>query len=254
MAEPEKFLVRWKLFCERVMLALKGIGGKDMGDQLYIHQLKAGVDFGQSNPVARQMANFVYLVGDRLKKECLVVDPAWDIQSVVDCATRDDMKIIGALCTHFHPDHVGGDLFGHHVEGLAELMTINPCVVHCHPADIPFVKMMTGLSDSDFNHTHGGDVVKAGDVEIQCLHTPGHTPGSQCFRCRQALIAGDTLFLQGCGRTDLPGGDPVEMQRTITQRLATLPDDLILYPGHHYSPERTGTMGHVKRTNPIFRR
>jgi hydroxyacylglutathione hydrolase len=224
-----------------------------MEEQFYIRQLKAGVDFGKDNQIAGQMANFIYLVGDRLKKECLVVDPAWDIQGVIDCAKMDGMTITGALCTHFHPDHVGGDLFGHHVQGLAELIELNPCKVHCHVEDIPYVKMMTGISDSDFSATRSGDVVKAGDVEIECLHTPGHTPGSQCFRCRQALIAGDTLFLQGCGRTDLPGGDPAEMRRTLTQRLATLPGDLILYPGHHYSPAKSAPMEEVRRTNPVLR-
>ena len=117
-----------------------------MDEQFYIKQLKSGEDFGKQNPIAGQMANFVYLVGDRVKRECLVVDPAWDVEGIVQCANAEGMSIVGALCTHFHPDHVGGDLFGHHVEGLAELMAINPCKVYCHPADIPYVKMMTGLS------------------------------------------------------------------------------------------------------------
>ncbi len=224
-----------------------------MTDPLYLRQLKAGVDFATRDPVAGSMANFVYLVGDRAKGECLVVDPAWDVQGVLDAASADEMKVVGALVTHWHPDHVGGPMFGHEVEGLARLMALNPCKVHVHRDEAWGVKKLTGLSDADLVTHDSGDKVRAGDVEVECLHTPGHTPGSQCFRCRGALIAGDTLFLQGCGRVDLPGGDAEEMYRTLTQRLATLPGDLVLYPGHDYGDRPNAPLDHVRATNPYLR-
>jgi len=227
-----------------------------MEDRALIRQLRAGVDFAQSNMIAAQMANFVYLVGDAVTRECLVVDPAWDIPGIIEAASKQDLTITGALVTHYHPDHIGGDLFGHSVEGLAELMTLNPCHIHIHKAEAHGVKFMSGLSDSDMIKHDGGDKVTVGEVEVECLHTPGHTPGSQCFRCASALIAGDTLFLQGCGRVDLPGGDPEQMRLTLTQRLAKLPDDLVLYPGHSYGEQAFGAgsapLSEVRKKNPSF--
>ncbi len=223
-----------------------------MSDQVYIRQLKAGRDFAVADPVAGQMANFVYLIGDRVSRECLVVDPAWDVSGILSAAHTDDMRITGALITHYHPDHVGGELFGHTVEGLAELMALNPCAVHVNEHEAEGVAALTGLSKSDLVRHSGGDIVKAGDVEVQCLHTPGHTPGSQCFRCAGALISGDTLFLHGCGRVDFPGGDSEEMYRTLTQRFSTLPDDLMLYPGHDYGSVPHAPLGTVRQTNPIL--
>ena len=85
------------------------------------------------------------------------------------------------------------------------------------------------------------------------LHTPGHTPGSQCFLVDGRLVAGDTLFLDGCGRTDLPGADPDAMYDSLTRRLATVPDDTVLYPGHRYSPESSATMGDTREHNSVFR-
>ena len=111
---------------------------------------------------------------------------------------------------------------------------------------------MTGLSESDLVKHDSGDKVRVGDVEIELLHTPGHTPGSLCFRLKDALVAGDTLFLQGCGRVDLPGGDSEQMYETLTKRLATLPADTILYPGHAYGGEHAD-MGTVRRTNSYLR-
>jgi glyoxylase-like metal-dependent hydrolase (beta-lactamase superfamily II) len=111
--------------------------------------------------------------------------------------------------------------------------------------------MVTGLSASDLATHDSGDVIRVGDVEIQLLHTPGHTPGSCCFRLKDALVAGDTLFLQGCGRVDLPGGDPEEMYYTLTQRLSTLPGDMVLYPGHAYGG-KSAPLDHVRRTNPYL--
>ncbi len=99
---------------------------------------------------------------------------------------------------------------------------------------------------------HGGDRVRVGDVEIELLHTPGHTPGSQCFLVDGMLVAGDTLFLEGCGRTDLPGADPAAMYDSL-QRLAGLPDDTVVYPGHRYSIASAGTLAAVKESNMVFK-
>jgi glyoxylase-like metal-dependent hydrolase (beta-lactamase superfamily II) len=220
--------------------------------QLYFRQLLAGRDFGVSHPVAGQMQNFVYLIGDRERRECVVVDPAWAVEDLLAIAARDDMKVTGALVTHYHPDHVGGSMFGLHIEGLATLLAHNPCPVHVHEKEAHGIRVVTGLEASDLVLHQSGDRVEAGAVPIELLHTPGHTPGSLCFRLEDALVAGDTLFLQGCGRVDLPGGDADEMYTTLSQRLASLPADTILYPGHAYGGEHAD-LATVRRTNPYLR-
>jgi len=216
--------------------------------ELYFKQLLVGRDIGRGDPVATQMQNFVYLIGDRDSGECVVVDPAWAVDDLVDLVEAEDLKLVGALATHYHPDHVGGTMYGLTVEGLPRLMERAPCPVHAHKLEVPGIRKVTGLDESDFVKHDSGDKVKVGDIEIELLHTPGHTPGSLCFRLKSALVAGDTLFLQGCGRVDLPGGDPEEMYHTLTQRLSTLPGDTVLFPGHAYGGEHAD-MDTVRRTN-----
>jgi glyoxylase-like metal-dependent hydrolase (beta-lactamase superfamily II) len=224
-----------------------------MDDRRVIHQLRAGRDFARTDPVAAQMANFAYLIGDKVDRTCLIVDPAWDVDGLVAAAHTRGLRPVGALITHYHPDHCGGSMMGFRVQGLTRLLEIAPCPIHCHRAETHGIKVVTGLSDGDLTAHDSGDRVKVGEVEVELLHTPGHTPGSQCFRCGDALVSGDTLFLQGCGRVDLPGGDRDEMFRTVQTRLSTLPDDLTLYPGHDYGSRPSDTLGAVKRTNAIFR-
>ncbi len=203
---------------------------------LYFRQLLAGRDFATSVPFAGQMQNFAYIIGDREAGEALLVDPAWGVRDLVDIATADGLTVTGALVTHYHPDHVGGDLFGMRIEGLPTLMEVAPCKVHVHRYEAAGVRLVTGLSDSDLVKHDSNDKVKIGGVEIELLHTPGHTPGSICFKLDQAIVAGDTLFLQGCGRVDLPGGDAEQMFQSL-QKLKGLPDDTVLYPGHAYGGE-----------------
>lgn len=210
---------------------------------LYFRQLLAGRDFAQDDTAATQMRNFAYLIGDRDAKKCLVVDPAWDVSGLFDIARGDGMEIVGALATHYHPDHIGGELFGFRVEGLASLQEAKGIKVHCHREEAAGIRQVTGLSQSDLETHDGGDHVEVGAVRVELLHTPGHTPGSQCFLVDGRLVAGDTLFVEGCGRVDLPGGDPEEMYRTLTQRLATLPSDTILFPGHDYGPVPSRSLG-----------
>jgi hydroxyacylglutathione hydrolase len=222
-------------------------------ETLYFRQLLAGRDFARVNPVAGQMVNFVYLVGDRKTRRAVIVDPAWDVRSLLDIADGDGMEVVGALATHYHPDHIGGDLFGYDVEGLATLLELKPVKVHAHKEESQGVKQMTGLSDSDLVSQESGDRLSLGEVEIEFLHTPGHTPGSQCFLVRNRLVSGDTLFVSGCGRVDLPGSDPAEMYRSLTERLARLPDDVVLYPGHDYADRPTSTLGEERRSNYYLR-
>jgi len=122
--------------------------------------------------------------------------------------------------------------------------------VHREEAD--GLRQITGLSESDLVRVDSGDTLKLAEVEIEFLHTPGHTPGSQCFLVRESLVSGDTLFVQGCGRVDLPGADPDEMYRSL-QRLSELPDEVMLLPGHNYGGAPQQSMGETKRTNSYLR-
>ena len=185
-----------------------------------------------TDPFARQMANFVYLIGDREKGEALLVDPAWDVAGLLEVVAAEGLRPTGVLATHFHPDHIGGDLFGHPVEGLVALKERLDVPIHVHRAEAAGVRFMTGLETNDLVLHDGDDVVMVGDVPVRLLHMPGHTPGSQCFLVEGGLVSGDTLFVGGCGRVDLPGSDPEEMFRTLTQRMDKVGDDIVLYPGH----------------------
>jgi len=204
-----------------------------------------------------EMANLAYLVGSRATREALLVDPAWNVASLLARAERDGMRVVGALATHYHQDHVGGSIFGMSIEGLPRLLELQPVPVHVQAREAEGVRRVTGLSASDLALHEGGDEIALGSLRIRLLHTPGHTPGSQCFLVEEAkqparLVSGDTLFLNGCGRVDLPGGDPEAMYRSLNDVLKRLPDETLVYPGHLYA-EPVGSLGEQKQSNPYLR-
>ena len=165
---------------------------------------------------------------------------------------RDGLRLSGVLATHHHPDHVGGSMMGHTIEGLGRLLEVVDVPVHAHRDEVDSVHRMTGVPLADVVGHDSGDVVTVGAVGIQLLHTPGHTPGSQCFMVDGMLVSGDTLFLEGCGRTDLPGSDSEAMYESL-QRLAGLPDDTAIFPGHRYSPQSAASLAAVKEINYVFK-
>jgi hydroxyacylglutathione hydrolase len=204
-----------------------------------------------------EMANLAYLVGSRATREALLVDPAWDVAALLARAERDGMRVVGALATHYHQDHVGGSIFGLSIEGLARLQDLAPVPVHAHAREVEGIRRVTGLSATDLVAHEAGDELALGALRIRLLHTPGHTPGSQCFLVQEAgqpdrLVSGDTLFLNGCGRVDLPGGDAQALYRSLHEVLKRLPDSTLVYPGHLYA-EPVGSLGDQKRTNPYLR-
>ena len=185
------------------------------------------------------MENFVYLVGDTRTREVLVVDPAWQVDTILKVAREENLTIKGALVSHYHFDHTNG---------IEELLQAVDCPVYVNKKDSPFLE----FSHDNIKNVDNGHKMSVGDVEIELIHTPGHTPGSQCFHVQNRLISGDTLFIGACGRCDLPGGDAKEMYYSLTQRLMKFDDATILCPGHNYAEKSTTTMGAEKKTNPYL--
>ncbi len=185
------------------------------------------------------MENFVYLVSDRASGRAAVVDPAWEVDRILELAQQRGVRITDILLTHSHHDHVNG------IEQVLER----------HDARVHLLKPEARFWGRDLERPvlhHGGDVIRLGETEIRVLHTPGHTPGSACYHLGDDLITGDTLFVFGCGRCDLAGGDPEQMYDTL-RRLATgLPAGTVIHPGHNYAEKPTSTLAEQKAGNPFL--
>ena len=210
-------------------------------DDLFLEQILVG-----------PMENFVYLIGSKSTREVAIIDPAWDINGLLEHIQKRDLKLSAVLVTHYHPDHVGGGMGGHSIEGLAELLEKESVKTYVNKLEADGLKKVTGLSDIDMNEVDSGDHLKIGNNDIEFLHTPGHTPGSQCFKVNNNLISGDTLFVQGCGRVDLPGSNSEDMFHSL-RKLSKLPDETIIYPGHNYGPIESETLEKVKEINSYLR-
>lgn len=211
----------------------------DPAQDLYFRQVQIG-----------PMANFVYLVGSRPAGEAVVVDPAWSVAEIVKLAEADGMKLTGALVTHYHPDHVGGRFSGHYIEGLKEFLELCKGRVYAHKAEAGHLPIPASEVTPTDEHTE----ITVGGITIRFLHTPGHTPGSQCFLVRDRLVSGDTLFIGSCGRVDLPGSDPEAMYESLTQRLMKLDEGTLVFPGHNYTEGMThSSIAWEKRHNAMVR-
>lgn len=188
--------------------------------------------------VLGQLQTNCYLVADK-DGAAVVIDPAAAPELILQTAREKGLQIRAVFLTHGHFDHVGG------VRGVAEALR---CPVWMHENELTLPEYLT---DGKLYYTDGydeGDTVTVGKLTFSVLHTPGHTPGSVCLRCGTALFSGDTLFAGSCGRTDFSGGSGAEMCKSL-RRLAEIPDNLAVYPGHG---EET-TLAREREENPYFR-
>jgi hydroxyacylglutathione hydrolase len=216
-------------------------------------QLLSGRDFARGDPVATEMRNFVYLVADADSRKCLVVDPAYDVDTILARVRDEGLTLSGAVATHYHPDHVGGNLFGHKLQGIRELVEKADLPVHVNRYEASWVAEVTGIPASQLIQHASGDELELGSIKVVLIHTPGHTPGSHCLLVDDRLITGDTLFLEGCGRVDLPGADPEAMYFSLNHVLSKLPEETVVFPGHFYSPASCATLGAIKQANFVFK-
>ncbi|MFH1653418.1 MAG: MBL fold metallo-hydrolase [Pseudomonadota bacterium] len=183
------------------------------------------------------MMNFSYLVGDPKSGKAVIIDPCWEAEKLIARAMSDALNISFLLATHAHFDHINA------LEPLCEQLKI-PVYVHESEAD----ELPEGIR---VEKTKEGTIIPLGDHEFKCLHTPGHTPGSQCFLIDGNLFTGDTLFVESCGRVDLPGGDESVMRASL-KRLSELPSSTIVYPGHDYGSKPSSTIDYEKKNNPFM--
>ena len=185
------------------------------------------------------MANFTYAVAGKKGGDCVVIDPGWDVPALLDKLKDDSLKPCAVLLTHGHYDHS---------QGVRELLEAHPVPLYYEKSDAQLVGFQS-LHDSTFS---GDAEFDLGPFKVFFLHTPGHTPGSCCINIGKNLFTGDTLFLDACGRTDLPGGDPKAMRRSLV-RLAGLHDDLDIWPGHAYSADTHLRLHDVLASNPYIK-
>jgi hydroxyacylglutathione hydrolase len=188
------------------------------------------------------MKNFVYLLGASGAKEVAVVDPAWDVPSILEAVDRDEKRLSAVFLTHHHFDHLNG---------VPELLKTSDVPVYVQASEVDFAEAVQKLG-SAVRRVAPGEVISVGPLEVTCVHTPGHTPGSQCLWCRGALVSGDTVFVNACGRCDLSGGDASQMFDSLQRVLGALPAETLLYPGHDYGDVPVSSLSRERAQNPYF--
>ena len=185
------------------------------------------------------MANIVYLLADRATSRAAVVDPAWEPDTILQAAEQRGLRITDILLTHSHHDHVNA---------IEQVLERADAAIHLLKPEARF----WGRRLARPVLHHGGDRILLGESEIEVLHTPGHTPGSACYRLGNQLLSGDTLFVYGCGRCDLAGGDPEQMYHTLKRLVAELPPETVVRPGHDYAVVESTTLEEQQRGNPFL--
>lgn len=237
--------------------------------RLYFRQLLAGEhvavtpkrqEEGVVFHIARQMVNFMYVVGDAVTKQCVVVDACWDVDGVVRAAQKDGMEVQKAVATHFHWDHIGGKLPeklgvpipGLSIPGFKELHANYQLPLYLHASEHAAAAAQTGAPASAFHDLADGTRLAISEnVALRVIHTPGHSKGGCCLVVEvdsvpALCLSGDTVFPGSCGRLDLPESDRGDMYGSLQRLRAQLqPDSLEIYPGHAYGGEKS-TVGREK--------
>jgi len=197
--------------------------------------------------VVGELATNCYIVGSETTREGMVIDPADEASQILKSVKTADLKVKYIVLTHGHPDHFAA---------LAELKKATGAQVLVHREDAEILELPPVVffgatfpqpPPAD-RQLEDGETIELGDLKLRVIHTPGHTPGGICLLANNVLFSGDTLFNNGIGRYDLPGGNLEKLMDSLHRKVLTLPEKTVVYPGH--GPETT--IGDEKRSNPYL--
>ena len=186
------------------------------------------------------MSNFNELIADREARVCAVVDPAFEVDRLLKEAAKRGWRIEVVLVTHTHHDHV---------DGVEEIVRATGAKVYVGAGEAE--ALARAAPSAQVTPLRGGETIAVGALRIEALATPGHTVSGTSYLVDGNVFTGDTLFIGGCGRTDFPGGDAPTMWRSL-QRLASLPEETRVWPGHDYGQTPTSTIGWERTSNPYL--
>ncbi|MBT3197141.1 MAG: MBL fold metallo-hydrolase, partial [Gammaproteobacteria bacterium] len=185
------------------------------------------------------MENFTYLIEDCATHQTAVVDPAWEVEKIIEWARQQALKITTILLTHGHHDHING---------VKSLQQATGADVYLHQREAEFFN----LEQQGYQQFSGHSSIRLGESTLLPIETPGHTPGGVCYQVDGHLFTGDTLFVFGCGRCDMDGGDPVQMYHSLQRLLNELDSETRIYPGHNYSVQPVSTLQQEREGNPFL--
>ncbi len=200
-----------------------------------------------------EMEVFCYLLGCRESRQAVIIDPGGDEDRILARIRELDLDVRWIINTHCHPDHTCGNARLRQATGAGIILHRDDIALLAEPdAAACFARMGLPLSPPADRGVRDNDIIRAGGLEIRVLHTPGHSPGSICLLCLGNLFTGDSLFVGGAGRVDLPGGDFNTLITSLAEKVASLPDDTVIRPGHDYGDTPWSTVGREKKENPFL--
>jgi hydroxyacylglutathione hydrolase len=198
----------------------------------------------------KKMATFCYIIGDETTKTCALIDPAFETTRIMSLVKEGAYSVTYVINTHNHSDHTAGN---------ATIISATGAKLVIHEKDAGKLVRMINKTFSRVLGGKGspvpdilvkdGDIIEIGKTGLKVLHTPGHTPGGICLYSEGNVFTGDTLFVGGVGRTDLPGGSMAQLLKSIHEKIYTLPEATVVWPGHDYGPYSSSTVDQEKRTN-----
>jgi hydroxyacylglutathione hydrolase len=190
---------------------------------------------------------FCYLLADEETREGVLIDPAGDFELIFNAVKKHSVKVKYIINTHGHFDHTSGN---------SEVVEKTGAGILIHEADSDSLKSIHNKLFSRFPGGKGSpgpvslladeDVIEAGEIKLKIIHTPGHSAGSICIFAEGNLFTGDTLFTEGMGRTDLPGGSYKQIMESITGKILSFPDSTVIWPGHNYGRKPSSTVAEQK--------
>ena len=196
---------------------------------------------------------FCYILACEKSNQAVVIDPCGEENKILSYIKESQLQIKYIINTHCHPDHTcGNKILKDATQALIVMHDEDERLRHEQTAKDYFSRQKFAPSPPADILVNDGDNLHFGDYTLRIIHTPGHSPGSICLYVDNNLFTGDSLFVGAAGRVDVPGGDFTTLIESLESKIAVLPDETVIWPGHDYGDSITTSVGREKKENPYL--